>query len=98
MDIDYIAIAAAKEDLPEVNETGFDKVVHECKLFFNSFMSDSSALGNVYDSDDPDVIDVWITAGRDQSTILKNMVDQIFTPKTNIKVIVKLIDAANTAT
>ena len=98
MDIDYIAIAAAKEDLPEVNETGFDKVVHECKLFFNSFMSDSSALGNVYDSDDPDVIDVWITAGRDQSTILKNMVDQIFTPKTNIKVNVKLIDAANTAT
>lgn len=98
MDIDYIALAASKEDLPEVNETGFDKVVHECKLFINSFMSDSSALGNVYDSDDPDVIDVWITAGRDQSTILKNMVDQLFTPQTNIKVNVKLIDAANTAT
>lgn len=98
MDIDYIALAAAKEDLPEVNETGFDKVVHECKLFVNSFMSDSSALGNVYDSKDSDVIDVWITAGRDQSTILKNMVDQIFTPQENIKVNVKLIDAANTAT
>lgn len=98
MDIDYIALAASKEDLPEVNETGFDKVVHECKLFINSFMSDSSALGNVYDSKDADVIDVWITAGRDQSTILKNMVDQIFTPQTNIKVNVKLIDAANTAT
>ena len=37
-------------------------------------------FGNVYDSDDPDVIDVWITAGRDQSNILKNMVDQQFTP------------------
>lgn len=98
MDIDYIALAASKEDLPQVNETGFDKIVHECKLFINSFMSDSSALGNVYDSDDPDVIDVWITAGRDQSTILKNMVDQIFTPQENIKVNVKLIDAANTAT
>lgn len=98
LDIDYIALAASKEDLPEVNETGFDKVVHECKLFINSFLSDSSALGNVYDSKDPDVIDVWITAGRDQSTILKNMVDQIFTPQENIKVNVKLIDAANTAT
>lgn len=98
LDIDYIALAASKEELPEVNETGFDKVVHECKLFINSFMSDSSALGNVYDSKDPDVIDVWITAGRDQSTILKNMVDQIFTPQENIKVNVKLIDAANTAT
>lgn len=98
LDIDYIVLAADKADLPVVNESGFDKMVHECKLFFNSFMSDSSALGNVYDKDDPDVIDVWITAGRDQSNILKNMVDQIFTPQSNIKVNVKLIDAANTAT
>lgn len=98
MDIDYIAIASSKDKLPEVNENGFDKLVHECVLFVNSFRSDSSALGNIYDSKDKDVIDVWITAGRDQSTILKNMVDQLFTPETGIKVNVKLIDAANTAT
>lgn len=98
LDIDYIAIADTKENLPTVEENGFDKLVHECKLFVNSFRSDSSALGNVYDSNAKDVIDVWITAGRDQSTILKNMVDQIFTPETGIKVNVKLIDAANTAT
>ncbi len=94
MDIDYIALAGAKEQLPEVNENGFDKLVHECILFVNSFRSDASALGNVYDSDDPDVIDVWITAGRDQSNILKNMVDQMFTPESGVKVNVKLINAA----
>lgn len=94
MDIDYIAFADSKEKLPEVNETGFDKFVHECVLFINSFRTDSSALGNVYDSDDPDVIDVWITAGRDQSNILKSMVDQMFTPASGVKVNVKLIDAA----
>lgn len=94
MDIDYIAFAESKDQLPEVNENGFDKLVHECVLFVNSFRSDSSALGNVYDSDDPDVIDVWITAGRDQSNILKSMVDQMFTPESGIKVNVKLIDAA----
>lgn len=103
MDIDYIVLAGDKAAVPEVNEGSFDKVVHECTLFINSFRSDSSALGNVYDSDDPDVIDVWITAGRDQSTILKNMVDQQFTPKSKekygkeIKVNVKLIDAAASA-
>ena len=96
MDIDYIVLADSKKTIPEVNENGFDKVVHESVLFINSFRKDSSALGNVYDSDDKDVIDVWITAGRDQSTILKNMVDQIFTPQTGIKVNVKLVDAANT--
>lgn len=103
MDIDYIVLAAAQNDIPEVDEGGFDRIVHECTLFINSFRSDSSALGNVYDSDDPDVIDVWITAGRDQSTILKNMVDQQFTPQSKekygkeIKVNVKLIDAAASA-
>lgn len=103
MDIDYIVIAGDKSGIPEVNEGSFDRIVHECTLFINSFMSDSSALGNVYDSDDPDVIDVWITAGRDQSTILKNMVDQQFTPTSKekygkeIKVNVKLIDAAASA-
>lgn len=54
MDIDYIAFADSKEKLPEVNETGFDKFVHECVLFVNSFRTDSSALGNVYDSNDPE--------------------------------------------
>lgn len=107
MDIDYIVIAGDESGLPEVNEGSFDRIVHECTLFINSFISDSSALGNVYDSDDPNVIDVWITAGRDQSTILKNMVDQQFTPISEekygkeIKVNVKLIDAsasANTVT
>lgn len=103
MDIDYIVIAGDESGIPEVNEGSFDRIVHECTLFINSFMSDSSALGNVYDSDDPDVIDVWITAGRDQSTILKNMVDQQFTPTSKekygreIKVNVKLIDAAASA-
>ena len=52
MDIDYIAIASSKDKLPEVSENGFDKLVHECILFVNSFRSDSSALGNVYDSND----------------------------------------------
>ena len=94
MDIDYIAFADSKERLPEVSENGFDKLVHECILFVNSFRTDSSALGNVYDSDDPDVIDVWITAGRDQSNILKSMVDQMFTPAPGVQVNVKLIDAA----
>lgn len=103
MDIDYIVIAGDESGIPEVNEGSFDRIVHECTLFINSFLSDSSALGNVYDSDDPDVIDVWITAGRDQSTILKNMVDQQFTPNSEkeygkeIKVNVKLIDAAASA-
>lgn len=93
LDIDYIALADSAQNLPEVSENGFDKMVHECQMFINSFVSDSSALGSVYE-DGANTLDVWIVAGRDQSTILKTMVDDTFTPKTGIQVNVKLIDVA----
>lgn len=92
LDIDYICIADDVSSLPEVNENGLDKAVHEAQMFMNSFFTDSSSLGNVYD--DKEAVDVWIVAGRDQSTILKSMVDDTFTPNTGIPVNVKLIDVA----
>jgi ABC-type glycerol-3-phosphate transport system substrate-binding protein len=39
------------------------------------------------------VIDVWMLAGRDQSNILKAMIDDTFTQKTGIRVNVKLVAA-----
>ena len=93
LDIDYIALADSKENLPEVTENGFDKAVHECQMFFNSFFSNSSSLGSVYEAGE-NTMDVWIVAGRDQSTILKTMVDDTFTPASGINVNVKLIDVA----
>ena len=47
MDIDYIVLAADQKDIPEVNESSFDRILHECTLFINSFRTDSSALGKI---------------------------------------------------
>lgn len=92
LDIDYIALADSEKNLPVVDESGFDKTIHECQMFMNSFVSSSSSLGSVYEGSD--TLDVWIVAGRDQSTILKTMVDDTFTPKNGVNVNVKLIDVA----
>ena len=54
---------------------------------------DYNSLGDKYDENSTDLIEVWITTGRDQSTILKTMVDDTFTPNTGIKVNVKLVVA-----
>jgi ABC-type glycerol-3-phosphate transport system substrate-binding protein len=51
---------------------------------------DYNNLGNVYRKG-ADVVNVWMLAGRDQSTILKSMIDDTFTPQTKIKVNVKLV-------
>lgn len=93
LDIDYIIVQSANDRIKSVRSNWFKNAKHEIVSFFTSFFVDSASLGNVYDKNDKDVIQVWITAGRDQSQILKNMIDDSFTPNSGIKVNVKLIAA-----
>lgn len=90
LDIDYVYINGDGAKLPDVEETFLGKVAHELRSFVASFFEDYSTLGSVYE--DGKVIDVWLLSGRDQATILKNMIDEIFTPTYGIGVNVKLID------
>ena len=91
LDIDYLYINAAEAKLPDVNETFFGKVAHELKSFTASFFEDYSTIGSYYEGES---VEVWLLSGRDQSTILKNMIDEIFTPTYGIGINVKLIDQA----
>ena len=92
LDIDYIIISAAGAKLPRVNENFFVSASHEIRSFIASFFVDYNNLGDVYRKDS-DVVVVWMLAGRDQSTVLKAMIDDTFTPQTDIKVNVKLVAA-----
>lgn len=89
LDVDYIVVSSPEAKLPEVKETFVDKVVHETRSFVASFVQDYNAIGNVYDKESS--ITVWMLSGRDQSTILKTMIDDTFTPDSGITVNVKLI-------
>ena len=91
MDIDYIELIPVNQKIKKHHANFFQKAKHEIVSFVTSFFVDSSQLGNVYEEDADHLIEVWIVTGRDQSTILKNMVDDSFTPNTGIKVNVKLI-------
>lgn len=91
LDIDYIYINTDGAGFPDVEETFVSKLAHELRSFIASFFEDYSTLGSVYE--DGKVVDVWLLSGRDQATILKNMIDEIFTPAYGIGVNVKLIDA-----
>lgn len=89
LDIDFLVINADGVELPDVKETFFGKVAHELRSFTASFFEDYSTLGNVYK--DGKTIDVWLLSGRDQSAILKSMIDETFTPESGIGVNVKLV-------
>ena len=92
LDVDLIMITGDNAKVPEVHDNFFRSAAHEIRSCVSSFFVDYNSLGDKYDDTD-DVLEVWITTGRDQSTVLKTMVDDTFTAKTGIKVNVKLVQA-----
>ena len=91
LDVDQIIITGEKTK-PSVPKTNiFNSIAHEVRACVASFFVDYNSLGDVYDEDAEDVIEVWLVSGRDQSTVLKTMVDDTFTSNSGIKVNVQLV-------
>jgi ABC-type glycerol-3-phosphate transport system substrate-binding protein len=90
LDVDYIVVSAIGARLQPGRENFLVALSHEIRSFLASFFVDYNNLGDVYRKN-KDVVEVWMLAGRDQSTILKGMIDDTFTPQTKIKVNVKLV-------
>ncbi len=91
LDVDQIVISGENATIPKYNDGFIARFGHEVRACVASYFVDYNALGDVYDEKDSDVIEVWLVAGRDQSNVLKTMVDDTFTPESGIKVNVKLV-------
>ncbi len=94
LDVDLIVISGADAPLPGISDGFFQKALHEVRSCVASYFVDYNALGDKFEEGEAgadDLIEVWIVTGRDQSTVLKTMVDDTFTPKTGIRVNVKLV-------
>ncbi|MBR6666863.1 MAG: extracellular solute-binding protein [Clostridia bacterium] len=93
LDIDLIMVTGEKVDIKPVPNNFFVGIIHEVRACIASYFVDYNSLGDVYDEDADDVIEVWLVTGRDQSTVLKTMIDETFTPTYGIKVNVQLVGA-----
>ena len=93
LDVDAIIISGENAKLPKYKDGFFARMGHEIRACVASYFVDYNALGDVYDENADDLIEVWLVTGRDQSTVLKTMVDDTFTPASGIKVNVKLVAA-----
>ena len=93
LDVDMIVVSGENAKIKKVNDNIFTKLIHEIKACVASYFVDYNSLGDVYEEDAEDVIEVWLVAGRDQSTVLKTMIDDTFTAKSGIKVNVQLVAA-----
>lgn len=91
LDVDQIIITGTKAKPETAKSNIFSSLLHEIKACVASYFVDYNSLGDVYDENADDVIEIWLVTGRDQSTVLKTMVDDTFTANTGIKVNVQLV-------
>jgi len=90
LDIDSIYLHTGDRRPGTGAENALTGLWHETRSTAISYFVDYDALGDVY-QDEP-ALEVWLLTGRDQSTVLKTMVDDTFTPESGIKVNIKLVD------
>ncbi|BCN29628.1 extracellular solute-binding protein [Anaeromicropila herbilytica] len=93
LQLDTIYIYSPNYKAPKVHDSFWDKLTHEAKALFNSFIIDYNKVGNVTKSDkETKSITLWVGTGRDQANTIKGLIDETFTKETGIGVNVMLVD------
>ncbi len=99
LNIDYIKFMSPEDDNPEAEAGFFRELWQEILKFFMSFFTDYTSISSSSDmgaieADSAHTVEVWVTTGRDQASILRNLIDDSFTAQyPGIDVKVKLVAA-----
>ncbi|WP_407923770.1 extracellular solute-binding protein [Cohnella fermenti] len=89
--LDYLVVSSPDSKLPRTKATFVEQIKHQIGALFASYTEDYDSIGNTGESDRS--ITVWITTGRDQAQVMKNLIDDTFTTETNISVKLRLVPA-----
>lgn len=92
LEIDSITLSAPKASLKPAEPNGLISAYHEAIRFFATFFVDETKMDE--DSNNKDALKVWTQTGRDQSNVIKNLIDSDFAPNQGIKVNLQLIPAS----
>lgn len=96
LSLDYIYLAPVDMKLPKGEAGFFSAAWYEIKSFVMSFFVDYDSLGLTSEAAREGGvrnIEVWLTSGRDQANILRQMINDSFTPESKINVNLKLVSA-----
>lgn len=88
---DYITIQPTGEKIARAEANFFQAAGFEISSFVMSFFTDYSNLGATIELSEEDSIEVWVSTGRDQAQVVRSMIDNGFTSKTDIGVKLKLV-------
>ncbi len=92
LQVDYYKLQSREDELPKADANFFQALWFEIKLFFASFAGDYNAMDSeTAGGNAEEVIEVWVVTGRDQAQIIRNLIENKFTPEQKIGVNIKLI-------
>ncbi|MFA6936719.1 MAG: extracellular solute-binding protein [Treponema sp.] len=87
LEVDYLGFASVDSKVPKAKANWFQSTWMGIRSFFASFVEDYTSVGGK----EKDAVTVWISAGRDQAQILRNLITNDFTPKTGVKINLSLV-------
>lgn len=93
LQLDRINIYSADNKPKVANDNWFARLIYELQRLFFSFIIDYNQIGNVAEEgEESKVLTLWVGTGRDQANVIKALIDERFTPDTNISINVQLVD------
>jgi len=89
--IDFMNIQAPGSELPQAKAGFWKSLVYEIVGFFQSFFRNYDRMGASDESQSQNTVEVWIATGRDQAQVIRGLVNNGFTPSTNVPINLKLV-------
>lgn len=79
LDLDWISVAAPGSELPKADAGFFASLKYMLEMFAASFTEDYNALAGE-GGDNGVALEVWTTTGRDQASVLNDLIRSYYTP------------------
>lgn len=94
LELDYLAFVPAEQKNPRANAGFFKTLKFGFESFYASFLIDYQSIGTTIEHQNVQKhITVWLSSGRDQSSIIRDLIDRTFTPDKHISVNLQLVTA-----
>ncbi len=92
LQLDYIVIQPLEQEAPKAKAGFFAAMLHEIKSFIMSFFRNYDRMGATSeDAGGDETVEVWLAYGRDQAQVIRSLINNDFSPNTNITVDLKLV-------
>lgn len=92
--LDYFVIQPAGGEMPRADANFFESAWYEIQMFFYSFFEDEASLASAVEGEDIVTVEVWTTASREYTQIIRSLIDENFADENpGISINLKLVAA-----